>query len=250
MQNKSEKTYIFIDESGKPEVYSAKGINLVQTGQATKFLVLAAVRCDDQLLLQQQITDFKAGLLKDAMLTNIFSPVYALDSFHAQTDYPEVKEHFYNFINSLDVKIDVVVVEKLKCYDMLKRNPGKLYGVMAGQLLKNLCHQTMSTEVIFSRKDSKLRLRQELEIEVERIRLEYLQQHQNIESKVIINYQHNPHYKHGGLQVADYVAHAVFQVFEKNSWKWYEIIKNKIGKIQDICNKKYYTRSNPLELST
>lgn len=250
MQSRSEKTYIFIDESGKPEVYSAKGVNLVQTEKATKFLVLATVRCDDQLLLQQQITDFKAGLLKDKALTSIFSPSYALDSFHAQTDYPEVKKRFYNFINSLNVKIDVVVVEKLKCYDPLKRNPGKLYGVMAGQLLKNLCHQAISTEVIFSRKDSKLKLRQELEIEVERIRLGYLEQHHNIESKVIINYQHSPHYKHGGLQVADYIAHAVFQVFEKGNQRWYEIIKNKIGKIQDICNKKYYTQSNPLQLST
>jgi len=242
--------YVFVDESGKPEVYSAKGVNLVESGKATKFLVLAAVRCNDQLFIQQQITDFKAELLKDEALTNIFSPAYALDSFHAQTDYPEVKERFYNFINSLDIKIDVLVVEKLKCYDTLKRNPGKLYGVMAGQLLKNLCHQATRTEVIFSRKDSKLKLRQELEVEVERRRLDYSAQHQNIESKVIINYQHSPYYKQGGLQVADYIAYAVFQVFERDNWKWYEIVKNKIGKIQDICNKKYYTRSNPLQLST
>lgn len=242
--------YIFIDESGKPEVYSFKGINLVQSGKATKFLVLAALRCTDQLLIQQQITDFKSTLLKDIELTKIFSSAYALDSFHAQTDYPEVKERFYSSINFLDVKIDVLVVEKLKCYETLKRNPGKLYGVMAGQLLKNICHQAEKTEVIFSRKDSKLRLRQELEVEVERMRLEYLGRHPNLKTHLIVNYQHNPHYKHGGLQIADYVAYAVFQVFERNNWKWYKIIKNKIGKIQDICNKKYYTRSNPLQLST
>ena len=234
--------YIFIDESGKPEVYSFKGVNLVQSGKATKFLVLAAVRCTDQLLIQQQITDFKSVLLKDANLIKIFSSAYALDSFHAQTDYPEVKERFYNFINSLDIKIDVLVIDKLKCYETLKRNPGKLYGVMAGQLLKNICHQAEKTEVIFSRKDSKLKLRQELEVEVERMRFEYLDRHPNLKTHLIVNYQHNPHYKHGGLQIADYIAHAVFQVFERDNRKWYEIIKNKIGKIQDICNKKYYTR--------
>lgn len=43
---------------------------------------------------------------------------------------------------------------------------------------------------------------------------------------------------------------AVFQVFERGVWKWHEIIKNRIGRIHDICNKKYFTRSNPLELST
>jgi len=44
--------WIFIDESGKPEVYSAKGVNLIQTGQVSKFLILAAVRVEDQLKLQ------------------------------------------------------------------------------------------------------------------------------------------------------------------------------------------------------
>ena len=239
-------TYIFIDESGKPEVYSAKGVNLVEAGTATSFLVIAAVRSSDQLLLQQQVTDCKAGLLKDPKLVKIFSPAYALDNFHAQTDYWQVKERFYRFINGLEVKIDVLVVEKLKCYDTLKRNPGKLYGVMVGQLLKNICHQTERTEIIFSRKDSKLKLRQELEVEVERIRLEYLSGHRDLESKLVVSYQHNPHYTHSGLQIADYVAHAVFHVFEKGNRRWYEMVKEKIGKIHDICNKKYFTRSNPL----
>jgi hypothetical protein len=35
------------------------------------------------------------------------------------------------FILTLDIKIDVVVVEKLKCYPALKENPERLYGVMA-----------------------------------------------------------------------------------------------------------------------
>ena len=238
--------YIFLDESGKPEVYSSKGVNLVQNGFATKFLVLSAIRCSDQLVIQQQVTDLKAKLLKDEKLSKIFSPAYSLDSFHAQTDYPEVKEKFYNFINMLDIKIDVMVVEKIKCFEPMKRNPNKMYGIMAGQLLKNICHQSEKTEVIFSRKDSKLKLRQEIEYKVQEILVEFLEKHPSLETNFSINYQHNPHYTHGGLQVADYVAYAVFQVFENNNKKWYEIIKNKIGKIQDICNKKYYTQSNPL----
>lgn len=243
---KNDNQYIFLDESGKPEVFSAKGVNLVQKGVATKFLVLSAVRTDNQLTLQQQVTNFKSQLLIDASLKSIFSSAYTLDSFHAQTDYPQVKEKFYLFINTLDIKIDVMVIEKLKCYESLQRNPSRLYGIMSGQLLKNLLHQIPNSEVIFSRKDSKLKLRQELEIEVERVHLGYLNKNPQLQTKVNLSYFHNPHYSHGGLQVADYVAFAVFQVFENKNRKWYEIIKNKIGKIHDICNKKYFTRSNPL----
>lgn len=245
------KTYIFIDESGKPEVYSAKGVNLVLGGQATKFLILAAIRTSDQLLLQQKVTDFKLSLLREKELASIFSSAYVLDSFHAQIDYPQVRERFYGFIRDLDdIKIDVIVVEKLKCYPNLKENPGKMYGIMSGELLKNICHQTEETEIIFSRKDSSLKPRKELEAEVDRIRLNYLQNHPHLNSKISLSYQHNPHYTHGGLQIADYVAFAIFQVFENNKDIHYRIIQNKIGKIQDICNKKYFTQSNPLQLST
>lgn len=241
--------WIFIDESGKPEVYSAKGINLVEKNQASKYLVLAAVRTINQLDLQQNVTEFRLNLLKDKNLTKILSSAYTLDSFHAQTDYPQVKEKFYQFILQLDIKIDVLVVEKLKTYGPLKQNPGKMYGVMSGQLIKNICHQAKNTEIIFSRKDSKLKLRQELEAEVERIRLNYLDSHPKLKPNLKLSYFHNPHYSHGGLQVADYIAFSLFQVYEYNNKKWYEIVRDKIGKIQDICNKKYFTRSNPLKLS-
>lgn len=245
-RTKAKKAYIFIDESGKPEVFSARGVNLVETKQATRYLVLAAIRHDDQLLLQQQVTDFRAGLLRDDELKKIFSSAYSLDSFHAQVDYPEVRKKFYEFIKTLDIKINVLVIEKPLCNATLQRNPGKLYGIMAGHLIKNLCHHSDLTEVIFSRKDSKLRLRQELEAEVERVRLEYLQKHPKLKDGITLSYFHNPHYTHGGLQVADYVAYAIFQMFENYKREYYKIIKPKIGSIHDICNQMYFTRRNPL----
>jgi len=246
MNNKVDKNFIFLDESGKPEVFSAQGANLVEKNQASKFLVIAAVRCNDQLEIQRKITSFRSGLLNDTNLTKLFSSAYTLDAFHANRDYPEVKERFYKFICTLDIKIDVIVVEKLKCFTPLQQNPGKMYGVMTGQLLKNICHQSNNTEIIFSRKDSKLKLQKELEAEVEKVRLDYLQKHPGLEAKYSLSYFHNPHYTHGGLQIADYVAHAIFKVYEQNNRIYYELIKNKVGKVQDICNKKYFTRSNPL----
>ena len=49
---------------------------------------------------------------------------------------------------------------------------------------------------------------------------------------------------------ADYIAYVVFQVFKNGNIELYKIVKHKIRKIYDICNKKYFTRSNPLKLST
>lgn len=242
----SKNQWLFIDESGKPEVFSTRGENLVLSKKASQYLILAAVRCNDQLELQRNIMEFRLSLLRDTQLTSIFSSAYSLDTFHAQKDYEKVKQKFYSFINTLDIKIDVLVVEKLLCFEVLQRNPGRLYGTMSGQLIKNLCHQAQNSEIIFSRKDSKLKLRKELETEVERVRRKYLSDHPKLQANLKLHYYHNPHYTHGGLQVADYIAYAVFQVFERNNRVWYEIVKDKIGKIHDICQKKYFTRNNPL----
>ncbi len=241
----NNKTYIFLDESGKPEIYSAAGKNLVELHQASKYLVIAAIRCEDQLLLQQQITEFRLKLLRDPEINTIFSSAYSLDAFHASPDYKQVRVAFYEFIQTLDIKIDVIAVEKLKTAQVLQQNPGKLYGVMAGQLLKDQLHRT-ETEVIFSRKDSKLKLQKELNVEVERQRLSFLSKHPDLDTNVELKYFHNPHYSHGGLQVADYIAFAVFHVFENNNKEWYELIKSKIGRVHDICNNQYFTKRNPL----
>lgn len=243
------KLTLFIDESGKPEVYSNKGINLVKKGVASKFLVLACVRSTDQLGLSKKVNQFKLDLLNDKALKKIFSSAYTLDAFHANKDYPIVKRKFYKFITILDVKLDVVVVEKLKCYNTLQENPGRMYGVMTGQLIKNLAHQGDEVEIIFSRKDSKLKLRKQLQSQVDIVRLNYLSEHPKITTDFSLTYQHNPHYSHAGLQIADYIAYAVFKVFESNNDEWFKLVSDKIGKIQDICNKKYFTKSNPLELS-
>ncbi|MDO8609170.1 MAG: DUF3800 domain-containing protein [bacterium] len=247
MQLIDNQAYIFLDESGKPEIFSRKGINLVITGNASKYLIISAIRVDDHLLLQQEVTKLRLSILQNSELTSKFSPSYSLDTFHAQTDYPEVKRAFYNWINltNIEMKITVVVAEKLKAYSTLQQNPNKLYGTIAGQLLKRTLHNAQNFEVIFSRRDSSLKSKENLQKIIDVQRLSFIQTHK-INTNAQLVYHHNPHYSHGGLQIADYIAYAVFQVFERKNRMWYEMIKNRIGYIQDIFNKKSYSKDNPL----
>ena len=244
---KTQKEYIFLDESGKPEVYSRKGINLVETGSASKYLVIAAVRTPDQLLLQKEVTAVRLKILRNKKISSKFSTAYSLDSFHAQTDYSEVKKLFYEWIKNskLDLKIAVIVSEKLKAYPVLQQNPSQLYAVVSGELLKRFLHTAKEIEVVFSRRDATLKAKQNLQLIINSARLNYTSKYK-LDSGVNILYHHNPHYSHGGLQIADYIAHAIFQAFENNKREYYDIIKSRIGYIQDIFNKKSYSRSNPL----
>lgn len=239
--------YIFLDESGKPEIYSRKGVNLVEANLASRFLVIVAIRIADHLALQQAVTEKRLELLRDTALSSTFSPAYSLDAFHAQTDYPAVKRQFYERIRDcpLELKIAAIVAEKLKSYAPLQRDPSRLYAMVAGQLLKRFLHASDDIEVIFSRRDASLRARERLQLVVDTLRLDFASAHE-FDAETNIVYHHNPHYTHGGLQIADYVAHAIFQLFEHGKREWYDIIKDRIGYIQDIFNKKSYARSNPL----
>lgn len=246
-KSKNQKEYIFLDESGKPEVYSKKGANLVAKKLASKYLVIAAVRTTDQLSIQKEVTAVRLKILRNKRISSMISTSYSLDSFHAQTDYLEVKNLFYEWIKNckLDLKIAVIVADKLKAYSTLQQNPAQLYVVASGELLKRFLHTANEIEVIFSRRDATLKAKQNLQFIINSSRLNYTSK-RKLDKEVNIIYHHNPHYSHGGLQIADYIAHAVFQVFENNKRQYYDIVKSRIGYIQDIFNKKSYSRSNPL----
>lgn len=157
-----------------------------------------------------------------------------------------VRKLFFEWVKNcpLDLKISVIVAEKLKAYPQLQRDAGRLYATVAGQLLKRFLHTAEGIEVIFSRRDASLKAREGLNLVVDTLRIAYAKDHE-LEPKTTVSYHHNPHYTHSGLQIADYVAYAVFQAFEKGDRQWYEVIKNRVGYIQDIFNKKSYTRGNP-----
>lgn len=163
--------FVFLDESGKPEVYSTKGTNLVEAGGATKHLVLAAVKTMDHVALQQNVTEFKNTLLKDKSISSELTAAYALDAFHANHDKELVRRAFYEHIAQMEeLEIHVIVAEKLRCKSSLKKNPVAMYGILSGLLLQGITHQDSNAEVIFSRQDNGKAMKNQLELEVERIR--------------------------------------------------------------------------------
>lgn len=243
--------HIFLDESGKPEVFSSKGVNLVEAGTATKHLVLAAIKVKDQLQLQKDTLDFKSSLLSDVSLKSTFSAAYALDSFHAKNDYPSVRRRFYEFIAALgdNIEIHAIVVEKLLLAKALQREPIRMYGIMAGLMVQGICHQDAEAEIIFSRQDNGTKFKDELNLQVDQIRESYWSRYGHTPTGISVKYQHNPHYSHGGLQIADYVAYAVFQYYEKGNPEYLRIIQAKVRHIHHYNQKRHFTRSRPLELS-
>lgn len=143
------------------------------------------------------------------------------------------------------MKITAIVAEKQKAYNHLQHDPGRLYASVAGELLKRVLHTAEKVEVIFSRRDSSLKTKERLQKVVDDLHTYFAQTHK-VKPDTKITYHHNPHYTHGGLQIADYIAYAIFQVVEKNNRQWWEMIEDRVAYIQDVFNKKSYSRGNPL----
>jgi hypothetical protein len=240
------KQYIFLDESGRPETITIKGKNLVAEGVTSEYLVICAVVTQNPMNIQRQVLNAKLAGLASTDLANHLSIKHSLEVFHASSDTEPIRQYVYRRIADMtDFKALILVAEKLKAYDSFQKNRDSFYNAMCGQLLKRVLHTHEECSIVISRKDSNLGIQKNLNTEIDRLRLEYFEEH-GIEVKTRFNFEHNPHYSHSALQIADYLAFSVFKVFENKERKYFELVKGQISFIQDIFNKKVYTKENPL----
>jgi hypothetical protein len=240
------KQYIFLDESGRPETITAKGKNLVAEGVTSKYLVICAVVTQNPLNIQQQVLNVKLSGITSPDFAKNLSIKHSFEVFHASSDTEPIRQYVFNRIADMtDFKALILVAEKLKAYDSFQRDRESFYNAMCGQLLKRVLHTHEECSIVISRKDANLGIQKNLNAEIDRLRLEYFEEH-GIEVKTKFNFEHNPHYSHSALQIADYLAFAVFKVFENGERKYFDRVKGKISFIQDIFNKKVYTKENPL----
>lgn len=240
------KQYIFLDESGRPEIFAKSGINLVTTNQTSKYLVICIVTTTEPILLQEQVLKFKLKCLSSTEISPFITMRDSLEILHASNDPVVFRNHFFNEISTMSgFKSLVLVADKLKAYEGYLRNPEMFYNGMCGELLKRILHTYEYSDIVLSKKDSKLQIQKNLNEEVERLKNSFFTKY-GITVNPRLEFYHNPHYSHSALQIADYIAWAVASVFERSDRRYYDIIKSKISIVQDIFNRVMYTKENPL----
>lgn len=243
---KKGKQYIFLDESGRPEIITKRGVNLVTTNQTSKYLIISIVTTTNPILLQEQVLKFKLNCLTSKEIIPHITMRDSLEVLHASNDPVIFRDYFFKEIASMsDFKSLILVAEKLKAYEGYLRNPDAFYNGMCGELLKRILHTYEYCDIILSKKDKKLEIQKNLNAEIERLRAGFFNKY-GITVNPRLEFYHNPYYSHSALQIADYIGWAVSGVFEKADRKYYDIIKTKVSFIQDIFNRVVYTKENPL----
>lgn len=185
------------------------------------------------------------GLRSDEMKGHI-SIKHSLEVFHASSDTETIRQYVIKNIAAIkDYKAIVLVADKMKAYESFQHDRESFYNAMCGQLLKRILHTHEESYIVISRKDANLGVQKNLNAEIDRLRLEFFEEH-GYDVVTKMNFEHNPHYSHSVLQIADYFAWIVFQMFEYNNKMYYELVKERLSFIHDIFNKKIYTKENPL----
>ena len=215
------KIYVYIDESG----------DLGFRGASSKYFIMAAVATEKPKEIGRKFKKVRSRLLKKRYRN--------IPEFKFSESDEFIREKVLETINSLDVEIWFLIVEKEKVYPKLKNDTSLLYNYFAGSLMSPLKR--------YSGKEIHIRIDRSLN-RTKRDRFnDYLHKRKNwLETRIgeinLKSIEHVDSKKEAGIQVADFVAGAAFQKFERGNGEYIEKIQEKIIKIDHKWGVKIYLK--------
>ena len=185
---------LYIDESG--DTGFAPG--------SSKHLVIAAV-----------VTTESRRVAKCAMTTRKQFRMARKVELHATRDRPEVRRFALSLLaRTPNTRIQVIVCEKANVsHPFLREGGNKLWNFLAGQLLTRfLASMTAATLIVDQRK---VRVNAPHTFD-DYLKLQVVQQNVADGHVTRLNISHEDSMHSSGVQMADYVAHALFLDYERN----------------------------------
>jgi len=200
--------YVFIDESG----------DLGFTERSTKYYVIASVETRNLLNLSRVIKQVRKTLRKKQRNIPEFKFARSDDVIRKRLLKKAVEE---------DLAFSVIVLQKYTVYPYLRDKKDKLHNYLAGFIAESLSYEYDEDELIVV--VDKFIMSEEKRREFNWY-LEYRLHNgvQGLSDIPKITIVHENSQQHPGLQVADFVAGAVFKYYEHGISEYYEIIKPKL----------------------
>ncbi len=201
--------YVFIDESG----------DLGFTKKSTKYYVIACIETRNLLgLLFRVIKKVRRTLGKKKKNIPEFK--------FARSD-DVIRERLLKRVVEEDLLFSAIVLQKQMVYSYLRNKKDKLHNYLTGFIAESLNYE-YSNE-----KEFKIIVDKFIMSEEKRKEFNWYLKHKLLNSygrsnPPKIEIVHKDSQQNPGLQVADFVAGAVFQYYERGKCEFYEIIKPKL----------------------
>lgn len=239
-------TYYFVDESGDPTFYDAKGHRIVGEEGCSPILILGFISTNEPQILRQALSRLSAELAADKYLQAVPSMQKSLRAFHAKDDCAEVRQAVFKLIAGLPFKSQFVVARKIERVftKTFGRDEKKFYDSLIARLFKNALHLREANHIYFAKRGSRQR-QQQIETAIRDGIAGFEKRWQTrVTSQVVLQSQ-SP-MGEPCLQIIDYMNWAVYRVFTKQEMRYFDFIKEKVSLVWDI----YDTNNYPIIFTT
>lgn len=248
------KMYFYFDESGSPAILGHHGKNLLEKGLTSKIFLVGYVQTENPHDFLVGLENLRHSLMHDEYLAAIPSIKNLKNGFHANKDCLEVREKVFRLLKEADFEAYVIVARKTEMIFRRKFNMSnkRLYKFLVAELLKNRVHLYKDIDIYFSEMGNTVSIQNMTEaIKDATKKFQYKWGKEN-KNNIRIFLQQPSHLPL--LQAVDYVLWAVFQVYERNEFRYFNFIREKIKLVHDIFDERtnrfygaFYTDRNPLE---
>ncbi len=256
--------HYYVDESGDPTLFDARGRVIIGKEGCSKFFVLGLLEVDDPLFLGARLSALRTSLLNDSY----FSSVPSMQSesgktavfFHAKDDIPEVRREVFKVLSQHNLKFFSIVRDKMKLLEHVrKRNEtdsdyrysaNEVYDYLARQLFRDRLHQHDFYNVCFAKRGTSHRtaaLRSALEAARDNFSQKW-----GITTNALITVLANQSRNDACLQAVDYFLWALQRFYEKGEDRYLRFLWPQFMLVRDLDNTlrypygEYYTQKNPL----
>jgi hypothetical protein len=256
--------YYYVDESGDPVLFNARGRVIVGEPGCSRFFLLGKLEVMDPDRLADGLNGLRRKLLADPYFAGVPSmhPKQGKTAthFHAKDDLAEVRREVFRLVLEHDVRFYAVVRDKRVIVEKVlaenqrrpsyRYHPNQLYDRCVSVLFENRLHQHEAYRIVFARRGSTDRTEA-----FERGLLEAkkkFRQKWGIESAAPIEVVASDPAQIACLQAADYFLWAVQRCFERGEHRFLDLIWEKVGLIIDRDDTRqrptgeYYPRKRPV----
>ncbi|MGH7453571.1 MAG: DUF3800 domain-containing protein, partial [bacterium] len=229
-----DSRYFFVDESGDPAFYDAKGHLIVGERGCSPILILGFISTDQPQILRRELRRLQQELATDKYLAAVPSLKKSLRAFHAKDDCVEIRQAVFKLIVNLPFESQFIVARKIEKVftTSFNRNENKFYDNLASRLFENVLHEHKLNHIYFDQRGS--RKRQKLLEAAILSGLERFEERWETKITSSIFVQSQIPSAEPCLQITDYMNWALQRVFTIGEMRYFNFVKEKVKLVWDV----------------
>jgi hypothetical protein len=243
---KTEKgdLYFFMDESGDPVFYDARGNLIVGEEGCSKLLIIGFIETQEPQLIRQGVLDLQRQVCSDPYFKHIPSLAKTAIAFHAKDDAPEIRYLFYKRLREFNFKAQFLVARKIEKVfrNDFKADENRFYDHLVGKAFQHVLHRYQHNYITFAVRGSRKR-QQPISQAILRAKQTFCDMYGHDLSDITIDIRPQSPKGEPCLSVIDYMSWALQRAYTKREMRYYDFVEDKVRYIADIYDFQTYPKN-------